>query len=375
MSSIVRIINLVGSVKCTVLCLLVLFIGIIGGTFYQVDSGILAAQKAFFGSWGSLLFNIVPFPGLKTIAVALTLNLITAAVKKHSLTFKKIGMMLIHIGIGILLVGTGVSSFFVKNSTITLCEGERTTFSRNLNNWELIITNSGRDAGQSSLHLDTIEFSRLKQGLELSVPNTDVSVTVDRVYSNCKGLGYSEDQIDSLEPLPSSYEKAGDLPGIIALIVNSGKTAKESKRVMLFGGSLNSNVYIINDDTISLTLKPHELPLPFEIQLVKFEKENHPGSSNAKSYKSFLNVTGIGIKRDVAISMNRPFRYKSLAIYQSGFSQNASGYNCSSMIVVENIGRIIPYIAGIIVVTGLFIFFIAMFIVSCKDLQKNPSQL
>lgn len=367
-----KIIKAFGSVKCTVLCLIVLFIGVVGGTFYQVNAGLLAAQNAFFGSWGSFIFNVIPFPGLKTIAVVLTFNLIVSAVIKGPFTFKKTGLLLIHSGMGILLVGTGISSLFVKNSTLILCEGDRTTFTRDLNTWELIITNVGPNSGTSYLKSDTFDFSGLKHGLQISIPNTDLNATVDQLYSNCKGFGYSEDRIDSLEPLPSAYEKMGDLPGIILSINFRGETITNKQRIMLFGGMSHSIVYVINNDTLSFTLKPHELELPFEIQLVKFEKENHPGSSAAKSYKSFLKVNGEGIDRDVVISMNRPFRYKSLAIYQSGFSQNTTG-NCSSMIVVENIGRIIPYIAGTTVVTGLFIYFLMMFIASCKYLRKNGS--
>ncbi len=370
----VKIVKFIGSAKWNVLCLAVLFIGIIGGTFYQVNSGILAAQKAFFGSWGSLLFNVLPFPGLKTIAVALTINLIAAAFVKHLFSGKTPGLILIHSGIGILFVGTGISSLFVKNSTLILCEGERTTFSRNLDNWEFVVIHKGTNAIRSIPESDTFDFFVLTEGFKIPIPDADYSITVDRVYLNCKGLGYSENSIDSLEPLPSSYEKTGDIPGIILSITGSDATTNEKNRIMLLGGTFNSNVYVINDDTISFSLKPHEYSLPFEVQLVKFEKENHPGSSNAKSYKSYLKVNGSGISRDVVISMNRPFRYNSLAIYQSGFSQNESGNNCSSMIVVENIGRIVPYIAGIAVVTGLLFHFIAMFIISCKDMRKNSSR-
>ncbi|NLD95288.1 MAG: cytochrome c biogenesis protein ResB [Fibrobacter sp.] len=369
----VRIVKFIGSVKWTVLCLTVLFIGIIGGTFYQVDSGIVAAQKAFFGSWGSLLFNVLPFPGLKSIAVALTLNLIAAAFVKHLFTGKTLGLILIHSGIGFLFFGTGISSLFVNNSTIILCEGERTAISRNLDNWELIVMHNGTDAIRSVPESDTIDFSVLTEGFKIPIPDADYSIIVDRVYLNCKGLGYTENSIDSLEPLPSSYEKTGDIPGIILSITSSDESVNDTNRIMLFGGTFNANVYVINDDTISFSLKPHEISLPFELQLVKFEKENHPGTSNAKSYKSYLKVNGAGINRDVVISMNRPFRYKSLAIYQSGFSQNVSGNNCSSMIVVENVGRIVPYISGVAVVTGLLFYFIAMFISSCKAMRKISS--
>jgi hypothetical protein len=192
------------------------------------------------------------------------------------------------------------------------------------------------------------------------------------LYSNCTGLGYSEDRIDSLKPLPPSYDQAGSFPGIITTIGKNPGLIPQKEKIVLFGGNLIPKFCVLNSDTVSITLKPHEIQLPFDIGLTRFEKENHPGTSDAKSFKSYLTITGSDINRDVVISMNRPFRYKSLTFYQSGFSQN-NNVNGTSLSVVDNSVRFVPYLSGFIVIAGLLINFIGMFVNSCKGLRKDDS--
>ena len=283
-------------------------------------------------------------------------------------------MLLTHLGTIVLLLGTGIASFFVKDSVLSLYEGDRTSFSRDFNKWELVITKEGLvQENHSKIKSDTINISKLKTGQQVSFPNTEVTMTVQRLYSNCTGFGFAEDRIDSLQPLPPSYDQAGNIPGIITTIEKSSGLGRENSRILLYGGNLISKLFTLNGDTVSITLKPHEIKLPFEIELTRFEKENHPGTSDAKSFKSYLKVTGAGLNRDAVISMNRPFRYKSLAIYQSGFSQS-NNVNGTSLSVVENSGRFVPYLSGFIIVLGLLINFIGMFINSCKDLRNNTSK-
>jgi hypothetical protein len=373
MQSFGKVLKYIGSVKFTVLCFILLFILVTGGTFYQVNSGLLAAQERFFGSWGILLFNFLPFPGLKTIALFLSLNLGISAFKNFSFTLRKAGMVLIHLGTIILFLGTGISSFFVKDSVVTLYEGDRTSHSYDFDKWEFVVSKRLLvQQNQSLIRSDTIDISKLKAGRKISLPNTEVTMTVLRVYPNCTGLGYSQDRIDSLQPLPLSYDQAGNIPGIIATIEKSNGSAIDNSKVLLFGGTTIPNICTLDGDSLFITLKTHEHKLPFEIQLTRFEKENHPGTTNAKSFRSYLHVVGTDLNRDVVISMNRPFRYKSLAFYQSGFSES-NNVNGTSLFVVENSVRFVPYLSGFIILAGLFVNFIGMFIKSYKSLQNKAT--
>jgi len=364
-----KVIKYLGSIKLTIFCLAILFILVLAGTFYQVDFGLLAAQKRFFGSWGLLLFNFLPFPGLKTIAFILTVNLLSAGLHKFAFSLRKTGVLLIHLGTAVLFLGAGISSFFVQESILSLYEGESASFSRDFTKWEVVII---RGNSQSGLKTDTAQFSRLKTGLQISLPNTQVNLTVNLMYSNCDGLGYSPEKIDSLQPKPPSRDMAGSFPGMILTINNSTGSDIVNSKVTLFGGSPVPAVCTMGSDTIIFKLKPHDIKLPFNIGLTKFIKENHPGTTDAKSFKSFIKVTGEGINRDAVISMNRPFRYKTLTFYQNGFSQQERG-NMTTLLVVENPTRFVPYLSGILVMLGLMIHFIGKFAASYKGLRRNTT--
>jgi hypothetical protein len=67
--------------------------------------------------------------------------------------------------------------------------------------------------------------------------------------------------------------------------------------------------------------------------------------------------------------MNRPFRHKSLTFFQNGFITR-NNFNATTLFVVDNSFRFVPYLSGLIIITGLLLNFIGKFIenVIC---QKN----
>jgi len=358
-----KVFQWLGSIKLLILCLLAYFILVIGGTFYQVDAGLLAAQKRFFGSWGLLLFNFLPFPGIKTVSLITIINL---SVCKYSFfCLRKPGIILIHTGILVLLIGTGVSSFFVKESVLSLFEGESGSFSKDFTKWKLVVY-SGDNARNDNT--DTFEFATMRNSSELVLPNTKMVIDIETIYANCDGLGYSAEKIDSLVPKKNSRDMSGSFPGVKLFIRKNTDTRGMNTKVNIFGGNMTPALCILGNDTIHLKLQPYEFPLPFKITLNKFVKENHPGTTDARSFKSFVRIQGDGIDRDAVISMNRPFRYKSLTFYQNGFSQQERG-NVTTLLVVDNPTRFVPYLSGILVTLGLFVHFIVMFFTSYKRLR------
>jgi ResB-like family len=360
-----KVIQWLGSIKLLILCLLVYFILVICGTFYEVDAGLLAAQKRFFGSWGLLLFNFLPFPGIKTVSVITIINL---SVSGYAFLYqRKTGIILIHAGIVVLLLGTGISSFFVKESVLSLFEGESGSFSKDFTKWNFVVY---RGSDELNNIADTFEFAKMRSGTELVLPNTKMIVAIETIYANCDGLGFSAEKIDSLVPKKTSQDMSASFPGVKLFIRKNTDSKEKNARVIIFSGNMTPALCILGTDTIHLKLQPFEVALPFKITLNKFVKENHPGTSDARSFKSFVRVQGDGIDRDAVISMNRPFRYKSLTFYQNGFSQQDRG-NITTLLVVNNPTRFVPYLSGILVTLGLFVHFISMFLNSYKSLRKG----
>ena len=110
----------------------------------------------------------------------------------------------------------------------------------------------------------------------------------------------------------------------------------------------------VGSDVYHLGLRKKTYVLPFEIELLDFERQVHPGTNTPRSFKSDVNVVRGEVKRHVTISMNKPLRTDGYTLYQSSFSQQ-EGKETSILAVVENKGRMFPYISSIIICIGILI--------------------
>jgi hypothetical protein len=261
-----------------------------------------------------------------------------------------------HIGIIVLFAGTAVASIYMKESVLTIYEGQKTSFSRDFSLWELIVLKKQHNnANHGYFVSDTVHFNKIKNNTKITFPNTSVSLVVKKIYQNC-----TAPSIDSLQPQKISADQAGNFPGIEAVVTAKDNEENREHRILLYGGKIDPVLFTIADDTLFFMLKPHEIGLPFEITLNRFININHPGTTDAKSYESHITVRGDAISRDAVITMNRPFRYKSLTFYQNGF-MTQNNFNATTLFVVDNSFRFVPYIAGFIIIAGLFITFTGKF--------------
>src|SRR5688572_30711914 len=118
-----RVINFFTSLRLTVVCLGLAVVLIFVGTLAQVDLGLYKAQAQFFQSFfiywtpGDSNFKIPVFPGGYLVGGVLFVNLIAAHIKRFSLTKKKIGIFMIHIGVILLLLGQFITDVFQVEST------------------------------------------------------------------------------------------------------------------------------------------------------------------------------------------------------------------------------------------------------------------
>jgi hypothetical protein len=122
--SVSRLFRPLASLKLTVVALLLMALLVIGGTVYQAENGMYAAQTRVFSSWLIWIFGLLPVPGMLLLAALLFLNLLAAAVFRLGYRWRQSGLLLIHYGL-LLLVGGG---FFIavtaREYSLTLREGE-----------------------------------------------------------------------------------------------------------------------------------------------------------------------------------------------------------------------------------------------------------
>ncbi len=367
MKFIKNLIKTAASLKLTVFCLLFVCILVVWGTFYQVDFGIYAAQKRFFDSWFFLIAGLIPFPALKSVIAVLAINLLASGACKFSFRVEKFGIFLVHIGTVALIAGTAFSSFLINESVLSLFEGEKSNVSIKPSEWEIaLFKKENGNLTNAGFH----NINHLKAGAIIPFFRDGISISVEQIYQNCEAYGSSPHKIESLKPIEIEHNRDKNVPGLILLISKKDVQESVNSKVFIYGGTGVPAHCVIGRDTLLISLQPGHFKLPVQVELIKFTKEEHPGTQTAKSYSSRIRVSGPELNREAVISMNRPFRYKSFTFYQTSYSMQ-HGRTASTLSVVENPVRFVPYLTGIIIMLGLLYHFIFKFAVSGFKNQRK----
>jgi cytochrome c biogenesis protein ResB len=146
------------------------------------------------------------------------------------------------------------------------------------------------------------------------------------------------------------------------LIIHLGLILYFVAAFMIFHFSQESSVRLAEGEqtNVSVSTQPtiKRLPLPFTIRLEHFKAEFHPGTEVAKSFESMVTLTTGSLERQVRIYMNNPLRYKDYTIYQASYDTDSTGRQHSTLAVVKNFARVLPYIACFAVFLGLALHFL-----------------
>src|SRR6266704_6933600 len=150
-----KIVDLITSLKLTIICLAAGMALIFVGTIAQVHLGIHEAQQRYFQSFfvwwppeGQGL-KIPIFPGGHLIGAVLLINLIAAHVKRFRWSWRKLGIHLTHAGLIIMLAGGLFTDLFAVESHVRLANGDTKNYSEDMREMELaVIDTTGEDLDQ-----------------------------------------------------------------------------------------------------------------------------------------------------------------------------------------------------------------------------------
>src|SRR5216110_4059228 len=138
-----KIVNLITSLKLTIICLAAGMALIFAGTLAQVHLGIHVAQQRYFQSFfvwwppEGRGFKIPIFPGGHLIGAVLLVNLIAAHAKRFRWTWRKLGIHLTHAGLIIILAGGLFTDLFAVESHMRLTNGDTKNYSEDMSHDEL----------------------------------------------------------------------------------------------------------------------------------------------------------------------------------------------------------------------------------------------
>src|SRR5436853_4429933 len=140
-----KLVDLITSLKLTIVCLAAAMALIFAGTLAQVHLGIHEAQQRYFQSmfvwWPpeGRGFQIPIFPGGHLIGAVLLVNLIAAHIKRFRWSLRKLGIHLTHAGLIVMLAGGLFTDLFAVESHMRLERGDTKNYSEDQQHMELAV--------------------------------------------------------------------------------------------------------------------------------------------------------------------------------------------------------------------------------------------
>jgi hypothetical protein len=385
-----RALNVLTSLRLTVVCLCLALILVFIGTLAQVNEGLYQAQNRYFRSvfvyWtpqGSD-WRIPVFPGGWLIGSVLLLNLLAAHLDRFKASPRKAGILITHGGLLLLLTGGLLTDLFQVESHMRLVEGEARSYSENgrLNELVLIDTTDPKNDRVASF-----AETQLGPGVELAVPGTALKLRVRRYYANSEPrFQPAADDADTatqgvgqrlhFQRLERTTKMdARDIPGALIEVTGEGGSLgrwwvsnwfNEQKLAELLWRQASAPVrqaletpqqFTHQGRTYLLAMRPMRYYEPYNIALVDFRHDRYMGTEIPKNFSSRVRVqhSETGEDREVLIYMNNPLRYGGKTYYQAGFDDNDP--RVTILQVVRNPSWLLPYISCTLVTLGLLVQF------------------
>ena len=363
--------KLFSSLKLTVACLVLGCVIVFWGTIAQVHLGLYKAQNEFFRSvfvyWqpAGSGFHIPIFPGGYLIGTVLLINLLTAHVRYYQPGKRKIGIVLIHLGVVLLLLGQMLTDFLSRESNLHLRIGETRNYSEADRAFELAVLDT---TDKDSDKVVAIPGSLLVRRGEVSDHEMPFTVRVKTFYANSSLAQQSQPGFEPVkttagfgsgiwwrEETRETEMNRMDMPSaIVEIVIPQG-----SLGIFLASAWLDQpQSFTFNHRSYELLLRPERYYLPFSLHLIEFRHDKYPGTDIPKNFSSRVRLQNLenGEDREVRIFMNNPLRYAGETFYQASFDPDDHG---SVLQVVHNPSWLTPYFSCVLVALGLVIQFLS----------------
>lgn len=375
-----KLLKPLASLKLTVVIFALSIILVFAGTLAQVHAGIWTVVDQYFRSLFvrielqifipesvAELDGAIWFPGGLTLGVVMLVNLVAAHSVRFKFRKKRIGIIVTHLGVILLLVGEFVTGFAAREGNMTIREGETVNFIEDIRSTELaVIDQSGpKDdlvvvvPGSIMSHNETISNGLLPFTIEVSewMHNSQL-LGPNQQQGARKGLADSGTGSSfAAAPVPRANGvdngQTVDVPSVYLTI------SKGDQRI----GSYLLSVYfqqpqsvVVDGRTYQIELRFRRTYKPYEIHLVDFKHDLFTGTQMARNFSSEVRLVDKerNVDRDVLIYMNHPLRHAGETFYQASFLADNSG---TVLQVVQNPGWLIPYVSCTMVTLGMLIHF------------------
>jgi len=367
------------SLRLTVVLFALSIILIFAGTLAQVHEGIWTVVDKYFRSVVvSIDLQIfapqdvvkIPgsiwFPGGLTLGVLMFINLIAAHAVRFKLRKKRIGIILTHLGVILLLVGEFVTGIAAKEGNMTIREGETVNFVEDIRSTEIAVIDQS-DPVDDLVVIVPEHFIETGETISHGLMPFTIKVTEWMPNSQMLGPMQAPESRKGIADTGIAKDLAA-MPLERANGVDGSTVDAPSAYVTLFQGeqrigSYLISVYIDQAQMVVVDGRAYWIELrfartykPYSLHLMDFKHDLFTGTQMARNFSSDVRLVdeGRNVDREVHIYMNHPLRHAGETFYQASFLRDDSG---TVLQVVQNPGWMIPYISCTVVTLGMLLHF------------------
>ncbi|MDX1963794.1 MAG: cytochrome c biogenesis protein CcsA [Pirellulales bacterium] len=311
---------------------------------------------------------------------------------------KRAGVVLLHSGLMLLLVNELIVYAFHTEWKMDIAEGGYNYVAYNLNKTELTLTHVDPQ-NPEKFEVIRVPASRLQAAYNnksrIQDPNLPLEIEVEEFFVNAtvdmRQPGDAASGLQFINGRETLYVKPQQVPAVTG--TGGGEVNTPAVKVRLFAPgattplgtywqALRASQYYatpyenlgrgesspFTPRRVELDGKPYDLNLqfardykPYALYVSEVRGDNYLGSKTARNYSSDIEMfdpVGQPI-RAKHIKMNDPLRHAGETFYQSGYTRDPIyGAEFTSLQIVENTSWMIPYLACMIVGTGLMFHFL-----------------
>jgi len=389
------VLKLLASLRITVILFALSIVLVFYGTLAQKEQDIWDVVNEYFWSWCvfipnrlttmflQLFFDLppsmnapgsLPFPGGKLIFWAITVNLLAAHATRLRVSWERSGVLLIHGGLVLMMVGEFLTREFAVESTMTLVTGGKASFVESNRHVELaFIAPSDKESDKVVVVPGTVLERAARTSQPIDDPRLPCSVTVLSLFSNSdirdrgkdepeyasRGEGKELTVLERPRVNGVDQDQKVNMPAALVRLTDRDGTDMGTWLVstwLQLTRSPRPQKVAAKEGERLVSLRFRRTYKPYTITLEEFRHEVYPGTNKPRNFQSDIRLEDaeIGVDRPTTIRMNEPMRHRGETFYQH---QALAGDSGSVLQVVRNPGWLLPYLSCAVVSLGMLVHF------------------
>jgi hypothetical protein len=401
-SMIKKILTPVASLRLTVVMFALAIALVFLGTLAQVDEGIWTVLSKYFRTgiawipfqalvrFGQVFLGVsphaqvsgsFPFPGGWLIGGILLVNLLAAHAVRFKLTWKRTGILMIHSGLVLMMLGELITGLFALEGRMPIPENWTVNFVEDHRALELAIVRHVDDKTDDVVAIPE-SFLRKKERIQHPdlpfdvevlqyMPNSDINRNPPPGMENLAtaGDGLREVALEKPEVSGTDQSQMDDMASAYVKLWRKG--TNESLGTFLISkwwsvwwvpGLVEQPQHVtVDGKSYDLFLRSKRAYKPYSVHLIEFRHDRYMGTDTPKNFSSQVRLTDAdrGEDEEVVIYMNHPLRHGGETFYQSGVIEDKLlGSDQGTILqVVRNPGWLLPYVSCALVALGMLFHF------------------